>query len=176
MSKISEWTVAVSSIGARGLDYERRASREQCAALAAELGIVSCQDLCLTARIFPLEDGRFRLEGRLHAKLQQSCVVSLDPVDEQLDEPIDIEFWPSEQLLAPIDGEQEILAGEDPEPIEAGHLHIGRLVEELVSANLAPYPRSPDVELEVSSSPGPEEQRRDGPFAALADWTPSKRG
>ena len=98
----------------------------------------------------------------------QACIISLDPVAELVSEAIDLEFWPSEQIAPHDDGDQSVLDADDPEPIENGLLEVGRVVREIVSASLPPYPRSLGAEMEVTESPADKDAPENGPFAALA--------
>ena len=42
--------------------------------------------------------GRLQLTGQLQADVVQTCVVSLEPVEAQLDVPVEVEFWPAARV------------------------------------------------------------------------------
>jgi hypothetical protein len=111
-------------------------------------------------------DGRVRITGRVKAQVCQTCVVTLDPVDNIVDEPIDLLFMPAEQIrdLADlVDDGGEPDAGDPPEAIERGLIDLGRVATDALYLGLDPYPRKPDA---VFESPAPAEDD-EHPFAAL---------
>jgi hypothetical protein len=168
-----DWWHATADIPQHGLRVERSASTEECAELAAALGILACERLEVGYEIEPLPQGRYLARGQLTAVLEQSCVVTLEAVPTRVEESFDVPFWPPEQLAASSPGapEHDVLVPDDPEPIENHRLAIGRVMFELVAAGLDPYPRASGAELDWTESRadagGPEE---DGPFAGLAKW------
>ncbi|MFM1813861.1 MAG: hypothetical protein RLZ98_556 [Pseudomonadota bacterium] len=165
---LQSWKLPVTDVASQGTSFSRQATQVDCDELAGRLGIVACKSLTLDVLIAPLHRGRYRVSGMLHARVIQSCIVSLDPVEQAIDEPVDVEFWPPDQISVVHEGEHEIVDGDDPEPIEAGFILLGRLVFEIVSASLDPYPRLPDAELEQSESPPRGTMGTSGPFAELA--------
>jgi hypothetical protein len=172
------WVVEVRSIGETGQNSRFQASGEQCASLARDLELISCNSLTVAYKLRAQHRGRYRLTGKITADVVQRCVVTLEPVPALLDEDIDLEFWPMEQLaVAPTPGvtqessdehidtaDFDALGDEPAEPIENGRIALGRVVYELVSAGLDPYPRSPGAEFNWKS----KDDGSDKPFAALA--------
>jgi uncharacterized metal-binding protein YceD (DUF177 family) len=172
------WVVEVRSIGETGQNSRFQASAEQCASLTRDLDLIACNSLTVAYKLRSQHRGRYRLTGSINADVVQRCVVTLDPVPAVLDEEIDIEFWPEDQLAAkPTPGVTQeasdehndtadfsALGDEPPEPIEQGRIALGRVVYELVSAGLDPYPRSPGAEFAFAS----KDDGKDNPFAALA--------
>lgn len=170
----ADWVHPVSSIPAQGLALERRASPEQLADLAGEIGILAVESLQASYRLDPLPGGRFRLVGRIAARVSQACVVTLDPVITDIEEAVEVEFWPGAEIPVPDAAEQTILDAPEHEPIEAQRLAVGRVVAQTLAASLPAFPRSPDAELEQSQA-GPADGGSASPFAALADWKPKER-
>jgi hypothetical protein len=173
------WFVEVRLIGETGQSSRFQASEEQCASLTRDLDLIACNGVVVTYKLRSLHRGRYKLTGSINADVVQRCVVSLEPVPATLDDELDIEFWPEDQLAAkPSPGVTQeasdehndtadfnALGDEPPEPIEQGRIALGRVVYELISAGLDPYPRSPGAEFAYAS------QADDGkvnPFAALA--------
>jgi uncharacterized metal-binding protein YceD (DUF177 family) len=172
------WTIEVRLIGETGRNAGFQASPEQCLSLARELGLIACNSLTVAYKIRSLHRGRYRVSGTINADVVQACVVTLEPVPALLSEVMDLEFWPVEQLAAEAkpgvtsEASDELsdtadfaaLGDEPAEPIEQGRIALGRVVYELVSAALDPYPRKPGAEFSWAS-------KDDGavkPFAALA--------
>jgi uncharacterized metal-binding protein YceD (DUF177 family) len=172
------WFVEVRSIGETGQNAKFEASAEQCASLARDLDLIACNSLAVTYRLRSLHRGRYKLTGTIHADVVQRCIVSLDPVPAALNEELDIEFWPEDQLAAkPSPGVTQeasdehndtadfsALGDEPPEPIEQGRIALGRVVYELVSAGLDPYPRNAGAEFAYAN----KDDGKVNPFAALA--------
>lgn len=168
------WDYAVQDIPERGLSDERRASAEELAAVAGALELLACRSLAADFTMTPTLDGRYHLAGRLRAVITQACVVTLDPVDAEIDEPFDVAFWPEEQMPAPSGGALDIDEEPDPEPIVAGRITVGRVVFEHLAAAIDPFPRRPDAVLERHSTAAGEgtSPSSGSPFAVLANIKP----
>lgn len=172
------WVVEVRAIGETGQNARFEASAEQRASLARDLDLIACNGLTVVYKLRAQHRGRYRLTGTISGDVVQRCIVTLEPVPAVFAEDLDIEFWPAEQMAAkPTPGvtqqasdEQNdtadfaALGDEPPEPIEQGRIEIGRVVYELISAGLDPYPRSPGAAFAYTST----DDGKDNPFAALA--------
>lgn len=167
------WSEPVGRIGKDGLERERAATEQECAAVARALGIEACKALTATYSVSHLPKGRFSVQGAAKATVVQTCVVTLDPVELEVVEEISVEFWPPDQLEASSSApgrevDVEALAGEDPEPILHGQLPIGAIVYQLLAAGLDPFPRSADAALERTEARASEDEAdATNPFAAL---------
>jgi uncharacterized metal-binding protein YceD (DUF177 family) len=173
------WVVEVRAIGETGQNARFEASAEQRASLARDLDLLACSVLTVAYKLRSQHRGRYRLTGTINADVVQRCIVTLEPVPATVTEELDVEFWPADQLAAkPTPGVTQqasdehndtadfaALGDEPPEPIEQGRIAIGRVVYELVSAGLDPYPRSPGAAFAFASS----DNGKDNPFAALAE-------
>ncbi len=90
--------------------------------------------------------GLFHVEGTLNAVLTQTCVVSLENFELEVNEAVDATY--TEGGTLPM---QETRTFEDedpdaPEPIVNGKIDIGELVVQSLSLALDPHPRKPGVE------------------------------
>jgi uncharacterized metal-binding protein YceD (DUF177 family) len=119
--------------------------------------------------VTPKSGGRFHVAGNVRARVGQTCVVTLDPIENDIDEPIDLIFAPPEQipdLAALVDDAAD--SGEDtpdpPEPIVNGIIDLGRLATDALFLAIDPYPRKQDAVFEHDVTPPDPE---DHPFAAL---------
>ena len=103
----------------------------------------------------------FRLHGRIKACVVQSCVVTLDPVVNEIDETLDILLRPELGNESP-EGEPE----EDFEPYGGDAIDVAELAAVELALALDPYPRAPGVTLECiklrSSAVKLGEQVKDG--------------
>jgi hypothetical protein len=118
------------------------------------------------------------VSGRLSATVGQNCVVTLEPLVNEVEEDIDLSFAPPSPPVERKAGEDK--AGGDgaleaaceppqrswngPEPLVGGVVDLGALATEFLILGLDPYPRKPGAVFEA-----PQEVKPDpGPFAALA--------
>ena len=124
--------VTVAQIPDGGLHREIEADQAARQAMAETAGL---REILSARAWFDLtlqRSGRVHVTGRVLARLGQTCVVTLDPIENEIDEPVDLIFAPSEQLPdfirqadeAP-DGDAE--TEDPPEPIENGIIDLGRL-------------------------------------------------
>ena len=147
-----------------------QATRDAIADVGALRAVLSVQ---AAFDVTPKRGGRFQVVGHVRARVGQTCVVTLDEMESEIDEPIDLIFAPPEQIPQMADlvdeaQENDRSSGEDtpdpPEPIENGIIDLGRLAADALYLAVDPYPRKPDAVFEpLVETPNPE----DHPFAAL---------
>ena len=117
----------------------------------------------------PMSGGRFHVAGRVRARIGQTCVVTLEEIENDIDEPVDLIFAPPEQIpeMAALVDEAEESDEEvpdPPEPIENGVIDLGRVATDALFLAVDPYPRKAGAVFEpVVEAADPE----DHPFAAL---------
>lgn len=171
-----ERIVDLDRMGPAGTALEIVASDSERAALARRFGFLGLPSLSARVTVDRRPGGQVVVEGRLRGRLIQACVLTLDPVTQDLDDAFRIVF---KRELAderdPASGETVLSAQPDaPEPLAGNLLDVGEIVAEQLSLSANSYPRRPGVRLEdVLPRPrrdgrrGPVEQRRH-PFAGLA--------
>jgi len=161
--------VTVAQIPDTGLhrDFEAdRAEREAMAEVAGLRNIVSASaSLDLTLK----RGGRVHVTGRVQARIGQVCVVTLDPIENEIDEDIDLIFAPPEQIsqladLVEESAESNTEIPDPPEPIINGVIDLGRLATDALFLAVDPYPRKPGAVFEPHVEAADPE---DHPFAAL---------
>lgn len=113
-----------------------------------------------------------RASGRLQSALQQSCVVTSEPVPAHIDEPFELVFMP-----APTEGspDEEIELGEadcDVVFYDGGAIDLGTAIADTLALSLNPYPRSAGADAALREA-GIMTEEQASPFAALAQL---KRG
>jgi hypothetical protein len=140
--------VTVTQIPDTGLHREIEADRATRDAMAQIAGL--CEILSASASLdLTLEKaGRVHVTGRVRGRIGQTCVVSLDPIENDLDEAIDLIFAPPEQipqLAALVDeaAESDADIPDPPEPIVNGMIDLGRLATDALFLGIDPYPRKP---------------------------------
>ena len=161
--------VAVAQIPETGLhrDIEAdQATRDAVADVGVLRAVLSVQ---ASFDVTPNSGGRFHVSGHVRARVGQTCVVTLEEIESDIDEPIDLIFAPPEQIpemAALVDeaGENDEETPNSPEPIENGIIDLGRLATDALYLGVDPYPRKPDAVFEPQvEAVDPE----DHPFAAL---------
>ena len=171
-----ERVVDLDRMGPGGTALDVVATETECAALAKRFGFLSLPALSARVTVDRKPGGRVVVEGRLKGRLVQACVLSLDPVTQDLDEAFRVVFADNaEDERDPESGEAVLNAHADaPEPLTGNILDVGEIIAEQLSLTADPYPRRPGVKLEdVLPKPrnngrrGAPEQRRN-PFAGLA--------
>jgi hypothetical protein len=171
VEKPDPWRVpiAVEKIPDTGLHRDLEADQATRAAVADVGGLREVLSVQASLDVTPMSGGRFHVAGRVQARIGQTCVVTLDPMETDIDEPIDLIFVPPDQIpemAALVDEaeESEAETPDPPEPIENGIIDLGRLATDALYLAVDPYPRKPDAVFEpLVEAPDPE----DHPFAAL---------
>jgi hypothetical protein len=167
MTEPLTWSHRTAAIPEGGLHETRQATAAERAAIASTLGILSCDAMTADYRLRALGEGRYLMTGKLIAQVTLACVVTLEPVPETIEEEIDVAFWPTGTLPEPGDAEVEVSSAPEIEPIEHGEIDTGRVLFEVLSASLDPYPRKPGARFEWEDEAGPSGPEATGPFAAL---------
>jgi hypothetical protein len=161
--------IAVAQIPETGLHRELEADQAVRDAMAKLAGLREILSASASFDVMPKSGGRFHVVGRVQARIGQTCVVTLDPIENDIDEAIDLIFAPPEQvpqLAALIDEAAEVgdEIPDSPEPIEDGVIDLGRLATDVLFLAIDPYPRKSDATFKpVVTAVDPE----DHPFAAL---------
>ena len=115
-----------------------------------------------------------RVVGSVSATAEQNCVVTLEPVQSEIEEAIDLVFVPprpatSEQVAA----DAPNVLGDDLEILRDGVVDLGAVATEFLILGIDPYPRKPGA---LFDAPNPEVKEADRPFAALAALKKGKPG
>ena len=158
--------VAVAQIPERGLHRELDADQAQRKAIAELGGLREVISAHAAFDVTAKSGGRYHVTGHVRARVGQTCVVTLDPIESDIDEPIDLMFAPPEQIpaLSVLVDEAAVDDIDPPEPIEGGVIDLGRLATDALLLGIDPYPRKPDAVFDhEATAPDP----KDHPFAAL---------
>ena len=107
--------------------------------------------------------GGLRVAGRVSATVGQTCVVTLEPLTDEIDEEVAVAFAPQVDRQAGETGSAKE-AMDETEPLIDGTIDLGVLATEFLILGLDPYPRKPDAVFQPPQDATTEE----GPFAALA--------
>ena len=158
------------------------ATTEECAAVAEAVALPGIAALQASFRIVPRAGDRVELDGRVRATVTQTCVVSLEPFDSAIEQPVALSFAP-EAMPVPEPrgrggrGEVEVasqmpVGGNDdqedpPDPILDDTIDLGAVAVEFMVLGLDPYPRKPGVHFD-DMVVGEKDAPAPSAFAALA--------
>ena len=140
-------------------DAERRS-------IAARLGLRSLERLEAHVKLSPAGPV-VRCEGRIAATLEQSCVVTSDPVAAHVDEPFSLLFMPEPEDAGP---DEEIeLGAEDCDVVfhDGAAIDLGTAIADTLALSIDPYPRSASADAALKEA-GVLSEEQASPFAALA--------
>ena len=157
--------IAVDEIPESGRRIELAADADTREAIARLAGVSALPRL--EAGFDLTRHGRdgLRVVGRVSATVGQTCVVTLEPLQNEVDEAVNLLFTPQlNPKPAPAEGPRSIDADEPPEALRDGVVDLGAVVLEFLILGIDPYPRKPAA---VFAAP-PAGDAGAHPFAALA--------
>lgn len=137
--------MAVEDIPETGLHVEIDAP----AATRAELAsLAAVRDLTALSAVFDLtrRGAKVHVTGHVKARVGQTCVVTLEPIESAVEEAVDLLFAPPAEAGTTAAVEIELKPGkEPPEPLLDGKLDLGALATEFLVLGIDPYPRKADA-------------------------------
>ncbi len=184
MTTADPWSVpvVVAQLPDTGLHRDIEADPAVRASMADVAGLREVLSARASLDVTPQSGGRVHVTGHVRARIGQICVVTLDPIENEIDEPIDLVFAPPEQIpqlsdLVDDAAESDVEIPDPPEPIVNGVIDLGRLATDAIFLAVDPYPRGPDAVFKpLIEAADPE----DHPFAALkalqVDAQPARSG
>jgi uncharacterized metal-binding protein YceD (DUF177 family) len=160
------WTlpILVAELPGEGRDYEVIPDSTEREALARRAGVNAVRSLSADLHVAPDGRGGATVEGVLRATVTQTCVVTLEEFDNQIEEPISLRFAPAEEIADDPDGLVDIEGEDPPDPLVNGGIDLADVVGEFLALSVDPYPRRPGA---VFQSPAEPAAGLDSPFAAL---------
>ncbi|GAC1042614.1 YceD family protein [Rhizobium sp. No.120] len=170
------YPVKVGHISANPVDVHIEADDRELVGLAALWNVLSVGKLEADLKISRWKRDGVRIKGNVKAKIVQACVVTLEPVESDIDEDFEHIFVPEDSKLArapSVDAGEMILDpdGPDlPETFTGDTIDAGAVVAEFAALAIDPYPRKPGVEFEAHIEDTGEDDRKPSPFAVLKDW------
>jgi uncharacterized metal-binding protein YceD (DUF177 family) len=167
---LPKWPVRLVDVPPSGVRIRRKElSEAELQAFAAHIGVNAMTGFTLDLTVKPHRGDGLAVEGRVEAMVTQTCVVTLEPVVNRLDEPIEASFRP-EQALKPHlvhdedeDGPAIDAAIDADDPLIGGAIDAAAIAAEFLALGVDPYPRKEGVAFEA-----PSEAREASPFAGLS--------
>jgi hypothetical protein len=161
------WRVplSVTDVPEDGLLVELEADEPTRRAVAKAAGVNEIA--WLKARFDLARRGRNGLHvvGTVCALVGQLCVVSLEPILNEVDEPIDLVFGPETPVPTPARSlDIAVDAADPPEPLVNGMVDLGAIATEFLILGIDPYPRKAGAAFVAR----PDKETAGKAFAALA--------
>lgn len=153
----SPWSlkIAVEEIPESGLHLALEAPAAVRGEIAQLAGVSELPQLTAVFDLTRRGEG-VHVNGEVSAQVAQTCVVSLEPMESMLEEPVDVLFAPAAK--APSKAGEEL-----PEPLIDGKVDLGVLATEFLLLGIDPYPRKEGAEFAAL----PVTERGEHPFAGL---------
>jgi uncharacterized metal-binding protein YceD (DUF177 family) len=168
-----QFAVAVEDVAETGQHFDLIAENDIRAAVARVVGLRDLPRLEASFDVTRHGADGLHVSGRVSATVGQNCVVTLEPLANEVEEDIDLLFAPPSPSVARKAGEDEDAETDSerpqrswngPEPLVGGVVDLGALATEFLILGVDPYPRKPGAVFELPQDVKPEP----GPFAALA--------
>ncbi|MBD3661606.1 MAG: DUF177 domain-containing protein [Arenibacter algicola] len=165
--------VADLTTGERSIDIEATPGERD--ARAARLGVNGLDALSARAALQILSNGDVRLTMHAQARVRQTCVVTLAPMESDVNvdftttySAAPVEDWGhDEEEFADIDADIE-----PPEPLENGQIDLGEAAVEQLALEIDPFPRVKGATFDgFTTDPNAAEEdakAKPNPFAVLS--------
>lgn len=172
-------TVRVADLPDGETSWSLTADAGQCRALAERFKVLKVEDLQAEGTLSPARAGRkLTVRGRVSGRVGQSCVVTLEPVDTEIDAGFVLVFREEESSVAAGD-EIAVDPDDDYEPMVGGEIDLAEAVAVQFALEIPDYPRADgadfdgySTDLEQSDNGGDEKSK--SPFSVLAKLTENR--
>lgn len=151
-----------------GVDVVVQGTAEERARLAADFGLAAIHALEGRFRVSGVGE-RVRVAGKVSARIEQVCVVTLDRFETEVEEDVELQFEPTRPGRPASGLEVEIDDGA-PEELTGDRIDLGAIMAEFLALGLDPYPRKPGASFEAPREGGAAES----PFARLGQLRPKR--
>lgn len=149
--QLQDASIRLDSMPVTGRDVDVTPSADERAAIAAQIGVTSVDELSVHLHAVRFRGG-IRVTGRLIGLVTQPSVVTLEPMSQEIAEPIDRIFLPGGEKEFAATANAEIfvdLEGEDvPDHFEGNEADLSDLIVETLALAVDLYPREEGVSLE----------------------------
>lgn len=159
--------VRLHQIGA-GLSRTLSPDADARARIARALDLASLDAFDVDITLAPTAGG-WSLNGRIRARLAQTCGVTLEPLPQEIEDAFSVSLAEAGEPDA--DEIVITLDDESPDLIENGRIDLGQYAVEQLALRLDPFPRKPGAEFVQ-----PPEPAEISPFAVLRKLRPDDQG
>ncbi len=167
--------IDVTRLPSKGHLVKFSATEKECQAICRGFDLLAVESLSAELRLTRWRRTGVAVKGALKAKIIQPCVISLEPVEQTIDEDISVIYVPEGSPLArpEINDSGEMLLdpeGDDiPDTFNGTHVIISEVILEALALAIDPHPRRPGVHLsEEYSNDEIEDEKPVSPFAVLS--------
>ncbi|WP_438749183.1 YceD family protein [Pararhizobium sp. O133] len=170
------YPVKVANISANAVTVHLEANEAERVLLRDQWNVSEVLSLTSDLQIARWKKDGVKIKGHVKAKIVQACVVTLDPVEAEIDEPVEAIFVPENSRLARIaatDSGEMILDPEGPDlpdTFTGDTIDVGLTVTEYAALAIDPYPRKAGATFEERVESSQKDDVRPNPFAVLKDW------
>jgi len=157
--------VAVEDVPEGGEHFKLMADADARAAVARLAGLRDLPRLEANFEVRRHGVGGLHVAGLVSATVGQTCVVTLEPLVNEVAEEVDLLFVPRSAVeSADAQADTADANVDEAEPLVGGSIDLGALATEFLILGLNPYPRKLGA---VFAPPQDAAARDDGPFAPL---------
>jgi hypothetical protein len=157
--------ISVGDVPEGGLQIELEADEPTCRAVAKAAGVNEIGRLKAHFDLTRRGRNGLHVVGTVSALVGQLCVVSLEPIVNEVDEAIDLVFGLETPFGTPVRSlDIAVDAPDPPEPLVDGMVDLGAIATEFLILGIDPYPRKPDAAFVAP----PDKESAGKAFAALA--------
>jgi uncharacterized metal-binding protein YceD (DUF177 family) len=149
--------VAVHDIPETGRRFDLVADEAARDAVAALIGLRALPQLQAALDVMRRGRDGLHVAGTVSARVGQTCVITLEPIENDIEVPVDLVF-------APPQGKTPATSADAPEPLVNGTVDLGAVATEFLVLAVDPYPRKRGAMF----APPPTSDTGAHPFAALA--------
>jgi uncharacterized metal-binding protein YceD (DUF177 family) len=159
------WSVPVrlDDVPPTGRRFDLRADEAIRAVVARAAGVPEIANLQAVLDVTRHGLDGLHVAGHVSATVRQTCVVTLEPMINSIEESIDLVFERGSPGAAS-GSQSEDVARERPEPLVDGTVDLGAIAVEFLMLGIDPYPRKPGAVFRAPAS----DDAGAGPFAGLA--------
>lgn len=165
--------VSVNVLPSSGLKLSLGLTSDNQDALKESLNILSVPQFESELIFKGWRKGGVKVKGRFFAELERECVVTLEPLTEEIKEDFERTFLPKGSKLAKPEFNEEGEMVLDPDGADIPDLFSGNtldaweiLIEQVLLA-MDPFPRTDNADISVHQAPEEELAPKQSPFAVL---------
>lgn len=161
------WTakVRIDDVPQAGRRVALTADEATRSAVAREAGVAGIERLEAAFELTRVGRDGVRVTGDVSATVRQTCIVTLEPIENRISEAVDVAFAPGSADAGDREpAEIAIGAPDPPEPLIGAAVDLGAIATEFLILGIDPYPRKSDAVFEAP----PVADAGSGPFDVLA--------
>jgi uncharacterized metal-binding protein YceD (DUF177 family) len=172
-NSVFSFLVKVGHVSANPVTITISADQSDLKKLAAQWGVPEVRAFDAEIVIGRWKRDGVRLKGNVTATIVQECVVTLDPVEQRLDENLEAVFLPENSRLVKriTDGNGEMFLdpeGPDlPDTFTGDTIDVGAVAAEFAALAIDPYPRKPGLDFVDRIESDETLDKKPSPFAVL---------